>query len=112
MCFQIPKLFFGAQDYSIYDPNIVFEDNIREKVTIGLQNYVINIGLLKIKSHIKYTHVKMVVLRTTQHPEEGCVKIRWRIVGAPGFFKLLTSFWKFKPVAIFKSKTVGNEDAE
>ena len=108
--FQLPSFFVKPSDYAIYDRNLIFEDNIRNLVVTGLSSYMTNISILKIKSHIKYSHVKLDVLRATQHPDEGTVKIRWRIVGGPGFMKLITSIWKFNIVKIFKSR--GPEDAE
>lgn len=109
---QIPRLFTTTQDFRIYDPNVVLEDNIRNLVITGLQNYAINISLLKLTYHLKYAHVKMNVLRATQHPEEGTVKIRWRIVRGPGFIKMMATFWRFNPIAIFKNKTVPEADSE
>lgn len=38
----LPKLFIQPMDYSIYNPNIIFENNIRGTITV----YVVLVGVL------------------------------------------------------------------
>lgn len=92
---NVPKLFIQPMDYSIYHPDVVFENNIRGTRTIGLYPYVKQIGLLRTVGHIKYAYVKMEVLKITKHPEDSTVKIRWRVRGISGL-KVMLLFWKYK----------------
>ncbi|XP_066260839.1 uncharacterized protein C6orf136 homolog [Euwallacea similis] len=92
---SLPKIFVQPMDYSVYSKNIVFEDNIRNIRTEGLINYVKQVALLRTVAHIKFAYVKFDVLKITQHPEDGTVRIRWRIVGVSGL-KVMVQFWKYK----------------
>lgn len=91
----LPKLFIEPLDYSIYSPNLVFENNITGKQTIGLYHYVKQIALLRTVGHLKYAYVKFEVLKITKHTEDYTVKIRWRVRGISGL-KVMLSFWKYK----------------
>lgn len=61
----------------------------------GLYNYVKQVALLRTIGHLRYAYVKFEVLKITQHPEDGTVKVRWRIRGISGL-KVLFMFWKYK----------------
>ncbi|XP_004534759.1 uncharacterized protein C6orf136 homolog [Ceratitis capitata] len=91
----LPKLFVEPLDYSIYSPNLIFENNITGKQTIGLYHYVKQIALLRTVGHLKYAYVKFEVLKITKHTEDFTVKIRWRVRGISGL-KVMFSFWKYK----------------
>lgn len=82
-------------DYSIYDPNVIFENNIRGTRTVGLYSYVKQIALLRTVGHLKYAYVKLEILKITQNPEDSSVKVRWRIRGISGI-KVMLMFWKYK----------------
>jgi len=45
--------------------------------------------------HIKYAFVKFDILKITKHPEDGTIKVRWRIKGISGI-KVFMKFWKFR----------------
>ncbi|KAM7341786.1 uncharacterized protein C6orf136 homolog isoform 2-T2 [Cochliomyia hominivorax] len=91
----LPKLFIQPLDYSIYSPNLEFQNNITGKHTIGLYHYVKQIALLRTVGHLKYAYVKMEVLKITKHPEDFTIKIRWRVRGISGL-KVMLNFWKYK----------------
>ncbi|XP_017472514.1 PREDICTED: uncharacterized protein C6orf136 homolog [Rhagoletis zephyria] len=91
----LPKLFVEPLDYSIYSPNLVFENNITGKQTIGLYHFVKQIALLRTVGHLKYAYVKFEVLKITKHTEDYTVRIRWRVRGISGL-KVMFSFWKYK----------------
>lgn len=91
----LPKLFLQPMDYSIYNPDLIFENNIRGTKTIGLYHYVKQVALLRTVGHLKFAYVKFDILKITMHPEDGTVRIRWRIRGISGL-KVFISFWKFK----------------
>lgn len=58
-------------------------------------NYARQVALLRTVGHIKFAYVKFEVLKITQHPEEGTVKVRWRIRGITAL-KVMFQFWKYK----------------
>lgn len=91
----LPKLFVQPLDYSIYNPNLVFENNIRGMRTEGLYHYVKQIALLRTVGHLKYAYVTFEILKITKHPEDGTVRVRWRIRGISAL-KVMLQFWKYK----------------
>ncbi|XP_075153411.1 uncharacterized protein C6orf136 [Haematobia irritans] len=91
----LPKLFIQPLDYSIYDPNLEFQNNITGKHTVGLYHYVKTIALLRTVGHLKYAYVKLEVLKITKHPEDFTIKIRWRVRGISAM-KVMLNFWKYK----------------
>jgi hypothetical protein len=42
------------------------------------------VALLRTVGHLKFAYVKFDILKITMHPEDGTVKIRWRIKGISG----------------------------
>ncbi|KAK9737283.1 Glypican [Popillia japonica] len=50
----LPKLFIQSMDYTIYDSNLIFENNIRGTRTVGLYNYIKQVSLLRTVGHLKY----------------------------------------------------------
>nr|SVE90008.1 EOG090X09QP [Daphnia sinensis] len=91
----LPKLFIQPMNYQIYSPDVVFENRIRGTRTTGLYNYVKQVALLRCVGHLKYAYVRFEILKITQHPEEGTIKVRWRICGISGL-KVLLQFWRYK----------------
>ncbi|XP_015599172.1 uncharacterized protein LOC107269613 [Cephus cinctus] len=92
---NLPNLFIKSMDYSIYHPELVFVNNIRGTTTKGLFHYVKQIALLRTVGHLKFAYVTFEVLKITMHPEDGTVKVRWRIRGISGL-KVMFLFWKIK----------------
>jgi len=90
---NLPQLFTQPLEYRIYHQNLIFENNIRGTRTVGLYHYVKQIALLRIVGHLKFAYVKFDVLKITSHPEDGTVKVRWRIRGVSGL-KVFLNFWK------------------
>lgn len=91
----LPKLFILPIDYTIYSQKIVFENRIRGTTTEGLIPYVKQVALLRTVGHLKFAHVKFEILKITKHPEDGTVRVRWRIRGLSGL-KAMLQFWKIK----------------
>lgn len=91
----LPELFLKPLDYTIYHQNLVFENNIRGIRTVGLIRYVRQVALLRTIGHLKFAYVKFEILKITSHPEDGTVKVRWRIRGISGL-KVFMHLWKFK----------------
>jgi hypothetical protein len=61
----------------------------------GLEYFMSTISILRLMGHIKYAFVKFDILKITKHPEDGTIKIRWRIKGISGM-KVFLKFWKFR----------------
>ncbi|XP_018562599.1 uncharacterized protein C6orf136 homolog isoform X2 [Anoplophora glabripennis] len=91
----LPKIFIQPLDYSIYHPDVVFEDHIRNIRTEGLYSYVKQVALLRTVGHLRFAYVKFEILKITQHPEDSTVKVRWRIRGVSGL-RVMLLFWKFR----------------
>nr|CAD7459586.1 unnamed protein product [Timema tahoe] len=91
----LPRLFIQPLDYSIYHHNVVFENNIQGKRTVGIYNYVKQMALLRTVGHLKFAYVRFEILRISMHPEDSSVKVRWRIRGISAF-KVFVGFWKYK----------------
>ncbi|XP_022203710.2 uncharacterized protein LOC111060353 [Nilaparvata lugens] len=92
---DLPYIFVRPMDYNIYDSNLIFENNYRGVRLVGLSNYVTSISLMKLGSHLKFAYVKFEIINITKHPEEGSVKLRWRIRGLSGL-KVFLLFWRIK----------------
>ncbi|XP_050098962.1 uncharacterized protein C6orf136 homolog [Anopheles aquasalis] len=101
----LPKLFVQPLDYSIYNPNLIFENNIRGTRTVGLYHYVKQIALLRTVGHLKFAYVTFEVLKITKHTEDNTVKVRWRIRGISAL-KVMLQFWKYK---LWKLKEIFDE---
>lgn len=82
-------------DYSIYSPNLIFENNINGKKTVGLYHYVKQVAYLRTVGHLKFAYVKFEILKITMHPEDSTIKVRWRIRGISAL-KVMLTFWKYK----------------
>lgn len=91
----LPKLFIQPMNYSVYSPNLIFENNIQGKHTVGLYHYVKQVALLRTVGHLKYAYVKFEVLKITKHPEDFSIRIRWSVRGISGL-KVMFQFWKIK----------------
>lgn len=92
---SLPKFFTQPMDYTIYDLNLVFENNIRGTRSVGVYDYVKQMSLLRLLGHVRYAYVAFEVLKITQHPEDSTVRVRWRIVGVSGL-KVMFQFWRHK----------------
>lgn len=91
----LPKLFVEPLDYSIYSPNLIFQNNITGKHTVGLYHYVKQVAILRTVGHLKYAYVKFEILKITKHTEDYTIRIRWRVRGISGL-KVMFQFWKYR----------------
>ncbi|KAF2354535.1 Protein of unknown function DUF2358 [Trinorchestia longiramus] len=89
---SLSTFFLKPLDYSIYDKNIIFENRFRGTVTKGLSMYAVQMALLNTIGHLKHASIKFDIIKTTVHPEEATIKVRWRIKGIKPT-KALYSFW-------------------
>ena len=61
----------------------------------GLPKYSLQMALIRIIGHFKYVQVTLLIVKITSHPEEGTIKVRWRIAGLSNTKAL--SFWRYRP---------------
>ncbi|XP_071152432.1 uncharacterized protein [Mytilus edulis] len=91
----LPHFFNKVMDYSIYDPKVVFVNNIWNRKTSGIGMYSLNLSVIRILAYFKYTQITVQLLKITVHPEDGAVKVRWRVAGLSNTASL--KFWNFYP---------------
>ncbi|RZF32091.1 hypothetical protein LSTR_LSTR015479 [Laodelphax striatellus] len=51
---DLPYIFIRPLDYTIYDHNLIFENNYRGVRMVGLTNYMTSISLMKLASHLRW----------------------------------------------------------
>ncbi|XP_019888780.1 uncharacterized protein C6orf136 homolog isoform X2 [Ooceraea biroi] len=105
---DLTNLFTKPQNYTMYTKNMVFVNNIRGVTTVGVGNYAKQMILLRMIGHLKFAYVKCDIVKITMHPEDGTIKVRWRIRGVTGF-RMFFSFWKYK---IWKIRDAIDKDHE
>ncbi|XP_071111605.1 uncharacterized protein [Haliotis cracherodii] len=105
----LPDFLKSKQDYRIYHKDIIFENNYFGKnvSTQGITAYVTQVTKIRILTHFMYAHAQFSVLKITHHPEDGTVRIRWRISGLPQLKTLL--IWKFMPWNYRKNRDANSE---
>lgn len=93
----VPLFFRKPHDYRMYNQNLEFHNNFwgKESVTRGLPAYMMEISKARILSHIKFTHLQMNIIKITMHPEDGSIRVHWRVTGLSQLKTL--QFWKFLP---------------
>lgn len=98
----LPKFFVSTHKFTLYTKDVIFEDHIRKVATKGINDYMINLSLLRIKGHLSYSSVALRVLKITKDEDEGTVKVRWQIRGLPGW-RVIFTFWRYVPLAFVKN---------
>jgi hypothetical protein len=74
----------------------------------GVLQYAIQLTVLRWKIHYKFSHAKLVILKTTNDELDGTIKVRWRIKGVRGI-KSMIQPWSIK---IWKPKHSINTQVE
>ncbi|ODN06426.1 hypothetical protein Ocin01_00255 [Orchesella cincta] len=92
---SLERLFTHPMNYSLYHPDIVFIDNIRNIRTQGLAKYIQQVAFVKIAGHLKFAFVKFEIINMSMSHEEGRITVRWRIKGLSGL-RVMLKFWKYK----------------
>ena len=75
------RALFCRPDYSLYSPNIVLEDNIRNKVVVGGLQYINQISLATMYLHFRYVYARIVVDSVAADYDESAVVIKWSVTG-------------------------------
>lgn len=89
------NMFLKSQEWEMYHPNMVLQDNIRGKRFEGLDQYMKIVNLLKLTAHIRFVYVRFHILKMTKHPEDGTIRVRWRIAGL-GMVRMLVRYFPDK----------------
>lgn len=76
---DLPNFFTRFFNIKIYHPNIILEDNIRGRRFSGRDQYNLQAKLLYLIGHLRFLFIRLDVLKITAHPEDGTVKVRWKI---------------------------------
>jgi len=88
---ETAQLLTKKPDYSLYSPNIVLEDNIRNKVVVGGLQYINQISLATMYLHFRYVYARIVVDSVAADFDESAVVIKWSVTGM-GMLKLLIRY--------------------
>ncbi|XP_064617019.1 uncharacterized protein LOC135481018 [Liolophura sinensis] len=93
----MPRFFVERHNYHVYHKDIVFENNYwgTNLTANGLNAYALQLSKLRFLASLKFAHMEVVILKCTIHPEDGTVRMRWRLKGLSQFKALM--FWKFLP---------------
>ena len=93
---KLPSFFQRRHCFELYTNDVVFEDNIRNIKTYGLRAYACYATLFKMYANFKFKDVNLRLLKMTEHLDESCIKVRWRVVGDQQF-SMFIAFWSFPP---------------
>jgi hypothetical protein len=61
----------------------------------GIMSYAIQLMYIRFKINWKFSRAKFQILKITHHPEEGTIKIRWRLSGVR-ILRAIAQPWKAK----------------
>lgn len=94
---HLPNFLKETHPYSLYTPDVIFENfyNEQEKITTGALNYALELLKLRWKINIKFGNAAIHILKIGHDEDDGTIKIRWRLKGVRGS-KMFTSPWKIK----------------
>lgn len=84
---ELPKFFNKSHNLTLYTKDIVFIDNTRNLKTQGINQYVLQLYMIKFYYNLRYTSIKVELLNLVKNPEESYLRIRWRVVTKPGLLK-------------------------
>jgi hypothetical protein len=77
---ELPSLFLTDLDNSHFAEDVVFKEPHLPPIR-GRQNYQLFLRGLRDTGHLLFEEPQFVVVRATQHADEGLVKVRWKIKG-------------------------------
>ena len=62
---------------------------------VGLEKYMLYVNILRVFCHARFVYVRLNLLSVTKDEEQGCIKIRWSIVGQ-GVFRFMVRYFPDK----------------
>lgn len=95
LVYHLPRFFTSPHPFNLYTKDVIFIDNVRYIRIEGLSKYAFRLALIKIYYALSYTSVKVELLNLVKHPEESCIKIRWRAITRPGHLWFILNFYKY-----------------
>uniref|UniRef100_A0A8C8VGI7 Chromosome 6 open reading frame 136 n=1 Tax=Pelusios castaneus TaxID=367368 RepID=A0A8C8VGI7_9SAUR len=99
---ELPNFLLRAHNYSLYSPDMEFDNRILHLRTRGRVMYQLSLLLCRFVVWNYFASVRLEVLKVTQHPENWSIQARWRINGLP-FHVLLLRFYKRDKKELFRT---------
>uniref|UniRef100_A0A8C2T0F8 Uncharacterized protein n=1 Tax=Coturnix japonica TaxID=93934 RepID=A0A8C2T0F8_COTJA len=90
---QLPNFLLKIPDYGLYSHDVEFINHHLRLHTRGRVLYQLAVSLCRAVVFGYFAGVRMEVLALTRHPELGCIRARWRLVGVP-FHLCLLRFYR------------------
>lgn len=103
LSWDMAHFFVRQPDFSLYREDIVFDNRMSGRTTVGAYNYIKQMHFLRIWGHLRFVFVRFGIMKVTVHPLEGQIQMRWQISGI-GMIKMLLMYlpkqlWKQENVA-------------
>jgi len=95
LTYDLMHIFHKNQNWWMYHQNMVLEDNVRGRRYVGLDKYIKIVNLLKLTAHIRFVYVRFQILKISKHPDNGTIRVRWRIVGM-GMVRMILRYFPDK----------------
>ncbi|XP_076864625.1 uncharacterized protein C6orf136 homolog [Brachyhypopomus gauderio] len=99
---ELPKFFVKNHDYSMYSSDLEFINGLLNTKTRGRWAYQLTLSLWRLLCLCYYADTRMEVLKLTKHPEDGSIKVRWRVKGLP-LYLLLLRFYKKDKTQLYRT---------
>uniref|UniRef100_A0A8D0HGZ4 Chromosome 6 open reading frame 136 n=1 Tax=Sphenodon punctatus TaxID=8508 RepID=A0A8D0HGZ4_SPHPU len=99
---ELPNFFLKIPNYGIYSRDVELISEILNLKTRGLVMYQLAMHLYRFVAWNYFAHVRMEVLKVTQHPENWSIQARWRVTGLP-FHVLLLRFYKLDKNELYRT---------
>ncbi|XP_031468058.1 uncharacterized protein C6orf136 homolog, partial [Phasianus colchicus] len=90
---QLPNFLLKVPDYGLYSHDVEFINHHLRLHTRGRVLYQLAVSLCRAAVWGYFAGVRLEVLALTRHPELGCIRARWRLVGVP-FHLCLLRFYR------------------
>ncbi|XP_010725392.2 uncharacterized protein C6orf136 homolog, partial [Meleagris gallopavo] len=90
---QLPNFLQKIPDYGLYSHDVEFINHHLRLHTRGRVLYQLAVSLCRAAVWGYFAGVRLEVLALTRHPELGCIRARWRLVGVP-FHLCLLRFYR------------------
>jgi len=105
---EVSAVMVKKADYTLYDRDMVFEDNIRGKTFLGGAEYIKQMALFKMYMHFKYIYTRVAVDSLTVEPDDATVVIKWTVSGL-GMYKVFIYYiprrlWRVKNMEAFADR--------
>lgn len=90
---ELPNFLLKIPDYGLYSHDVEFINHHLRLHTRGRVLYQLAVSLCRAAVWGYFAGVRLEVLALTRHPEQCCIRARWRLVGVP-FHLCLLRFYR------------------